>query len=345
MTKKETSLSELGIYGLIEHINKKFKLKKETTVRGFNDDSIIVHLPNHQLLSNSMMMEGIHFDLIYTPLQHLGFKMVVNAITDVLAMNALPEQIIVNAGLSTKMTLESTELLVSGMMAACEEYKVDLVAFKPAPSLTGLTLSAAVLGSSPMEELVLRTGAQSTDLLCVTGDLGGALIGLHLLEREKRVLKAVDTVTPEFGDNEYVLRRQLKPEARWDKINQLKENKLKPTSMIAVKEGLAAATLLLCQGSDLGCRVYEDKIPLNQKTLKTAKEIEFNPLIAALNGGEDYELLFTISLDDFQKHEKELSSIATVVGHMTEKEKACRIISLSGDEINLKAQGWGNKEA
>lgn len=345
MTKKETSLSELGIYGLIDHINKKFEIKKETTVRGFNDDTIIVHLPNHQLLSNTLMLEGIHFDLIYTPLQHLGFKMVVNAITDVLAMNALPEQIIVNAGLSTKMTLESTELLVSGMMAACEEYKIDLVSFKPSPSLTGLTLSAAVLGSSPLKDLVLRTGAQPTDLLCVTGDLGGALIGLHLLEREKRVLKAVDTVTPEFGDNEYVLRRQLKPEARCEKINQLKRIKLKPTSMIAVKEGLAAATLLLCQESNLGCRIYEDKIPFNQKTLKTAKEIEFNPLIAALNGGEDYELLFTISLAEFKKHEKELSSIATVVGHLTEKEKACRIISLSGDEINLKAQGWGNKEA
>lgn len=345
MTKKETSLSELGIYGLIEHINKKFEIKKETTVRGFNDDTIIVHLPNHQLLSNTLMLEGIHFDLIYTPLQHLGFKMVVNAITDVLAMNAVPEQIIVNAGLSTKMNLESTELLVSGMMAACEEYNIDLVSFKPTPSLTGLTLSVAVLGSSPLEDLVLRSGAQPTNLLCVTGDLGGALIGLHLLEREKRVLKEVDSVTPEFGDNEYVLRRQLKPEARKDKIDQLKKMKLKPTAMIAVKEGLAAATLLLCQESNLGCRIYEDKIPLSQKTLKTAKEIEFNPLIAALNGGEDYELLFTISLDDFQKHEDELSSIATPIGHITEKEKACRIISLSGDEINLKAQGWGNKES
>ncbi|HKL71880.1 MAG TPA: hypothetical protein VJ855_04415, partial [Marinilabiliaceae bacterium] len=157
--------------------------------------------------------------------------------------------------------------------------------------------------------------------------------------------KEVDSVAPEFGDNEYVLRRQLKPEARWEKIKELKKIKLKPTSMIAVKEGLAAATLLLCQESNLGCRIYEDKIPLNQKTLKTAKEIEFNPLIAALNGGEDYELLFTISLDDFQKYENELSSIATVVGHMTEKEKASRIISLSGDEINLQAQGWGNQEA
>ncbi|HKL72309.1 MAG TPA: AIR synthase related protein, partial [Marinilabiliaceae bacterium] len=204
MTKKETSLSELGIYGLIEHIYKKFKLKKETTVRGFNDDSAIVHLPNYQLLSSSMMLEGIHFDLIYTPLQHLGFKMVVNAITDVLAMNALPEQVIVNAGLSSKMTLESTDSLVTGMLAACEEYEIDLVSFKPAPSLTGLTLSVSVLGSSPIEEIVLRKGAKPTDLLCVTGDLGGALIGLHLLEREKRVLKEVDTVTPEFGDNEYV---------------------------------------------------------------------------------------------------------------------------------------------
>ena len=345
MTKKETSLSELGIYGLIEHINRKFKNQKKSTIGGFNDDSIILKHPNHQLLSHSMMLEGIHFDLIYTPLQHLGFKMVVNAITDVLAMNAFPEQIIVNAGLSTKMTLESTELLVSGMEAACEEYKIDLVSFKPTPSLTGLTLSVAVIGSSSIEDIVLRKGAKPTDLLCVTGDLGGALIGLHLLEREKRVLKEVDSVTPEFGDNEYVLRRQLKPEARRESIDHLKNIKLKPSSMIAVKEGLAAATLLLCQESETGCRIYENKIPLSQKTLKTAKEIEFNPLIAALNGGEDYELLFTISLTDFQKHEKELASIATVVGHITEKEKACRIISLSGDEINIQAQGWGNKEA
>lgn len=343
MTNKATSLSELGIYGLIEHINKGLKLKNSSTIHGLKDDGVVVNLESQQLLSNSLMLEGIHFDLIYTPLQHLGFKMVVNAVTDILAMNALPQQIMVNVGLSKRMTLEMTELLVSGIVAACEEYQVDLVNFKPVPSLTGLTLSAAITGSLPSDDLVLRSGAKATDLLCVTGDLGGALIGLHLLEREKRVLNEVGDVAPEFGDNDYVLRRQLKPEARAATIHQLKKLGIKPTSMIGVKEGLAASALLLCQESDVGCRIYENKIPLNQMTLKTAKEIDFNPLIAALNGGEDYELLFTVPLSVYQKNEETIASLSTVVGYITEKEKASRIISLSGDEINLKAQGWGSK--
>jgi thiamine-monophosphate kinase len=343
MSQNDTPLSDLGLYGLTEHINQLIKTVQPTTILVNGDDCPVLKHSDLQLLGNSLMLEGIHFDLIYTPLQHLGFKAVVNAMTDVIAMNGRPTQISVALGLSNKMTLERTDLLMSGIMSACEEYQLDLTEFKPTASLTGLTIGVAVVGTTTESSVVYRSGAKPTDIMYATGDLGAALLGLHLLEREKRVLKDNNYNQPEFGDNEYILRRQLKPQARIQTLKQLEEIPIKPTSMIAIKEGLAAASILLCQSSKTGCRIYENKIPLNQKTLKAANEIDFNPLVAALNGGEDYELLFTISLKEYEKNQEALKSVGTVIGYITEADKACRIITLADQEIDLKAQGWGKE--
>jgi len=344
MSQNETSLSDLGKYGLTEHVNQLVKTLQPTTIMGNSDDCSVLNHSDLQLLSNSLMLEGIHFDLIYTPLQHLGFKAVVNAITDVIAMNGRATQISVTLGLSKKMNLKRTDLLMSGILAACEEYQLDLTGFRPTSSLTGLTIGIAVIGTATENSVVYRSGAKPTDIMYTTGDLGAALLGLHLLEREKRVLKDNNYNQPEFGDNEYVLRRQLKPQARIQTLEQLEEIAVKPTSMVAIKEGLATASILLCQASNTGCRIYENKIPLNQKTLKAASEIDFNPLIAALNGGEDYELLYTVSLQDYEKKQEALKSVGSVIGYITEANKACRLITRADQEIDLKAQGWGTKK-
>lgn len=343
MENQETSLSEIGLYGLIQHINKKISSQSKMNLDNYIEDAFLYKSKEEQLLSQTLMLEGIHFDLIYTPLQHLGFKLVVNAVTDILAMNCLPKRISIAVGLSKKMTLERTDLLLDGVQSACSKYGVELIGFKPYPSLTGLTLSASIIGDADKDSVVNRSKAKPTDILLCSGDLGASLLGLHLLEREKRVLQDVDTAKPELSGNEYVLQRQLKPEARVEVIERLSEKNIIPTSMISIKEGLANATILLSNASDIGSRIYENKIPLHQETLRIAKEMDFNPLIAALNGGEDFELLFTISLNDFQANESFISTFATAIGYVTEKEYSNRIISLSGDEIDIKAQGWGEK--
>lgn len=341
MKNKETSLSEIGLYGLIEHINKKIAESKNYNSDVLSEDSILFDEELKEVTSQTLMLEGIHFDLIYTPLQHLGFKLVVNAITDIIAMNSIPTKINIAVGLSKRMNLEKTDLLLSGIQAACDHYNVELLGFKPFPSLTGLTLSASSFGKAINNKIVNRNSAKSTDVVLITGDLGASLLGLHLLEREKRVLNDVDTATPELGDNDYILRRQLKPEARLNLVNRLNELKITPTSMIAVKEGLANAILVLSKQSKVGCRIYENKIPLAQETLKAAKEMEFNPLIAALNGGEDYEILFTVSLTEFQENEILFTNIASAIGYITEESKSNRIVSLANEEIEITAQGWG----
>lgn len=343
MKNQETSLSEIGLYGLIQHINKKISSQSTDKISSYGEDAFLYKSNEEQFFSQTLMLEGIHFDMIYTPLQHLGFKLIVNAITDILAMNSLPEKISIAVGLSKKMTLEKTDLLLDGVLNACKKYDIELISFKPFPSLTGLSLSASVIGDANKNSIANRNGAKPTDVLLSSGDLGASLLGLHLLEREKRVLQDVETAKPELDGNEYVLQRQLKPEAKIDVINQLSKLNIVPTSMISIKEGLANAIILLTKSSEVGCRIYENKIPLHQETLRVAKEMDFNPLIAALNGGEDFELLFTISLNDFQANETFISTFATAIGYITEKEKSNRIISLSGDEIDIKAQGWGEK--
>jgi len=342
MSKKATSLSDLGLYGLIEHFQKQYKALTPAELPALEEDASAILETPELLNSTSMMLEGINFDLTYTPLQHLGYKAVTVATNDLLAMNATPIQISVNIGLSNKITLEMLETLMSGITAACQQHNIKLTGFKPAASLTGLTIAVNVVGKENKKGLIRRSNAQPTDVICVTGDLGGALMGLHLLEREKRVLKSNDHSQPVFGDNEYVLKRQLKPEPRTTLLSTLEELDIVPTSMTGISEGLATSLILLCRSSKTGCRLYENKIPLHQSTLKAAKELNFNPLVAALNGGEDYELIFTLPLKVYEANQARLPEFITAVGYITEKDKACRMITNADDEIELKARGWGN---
>ncbi len=338
--KKNNSVSEKGQYGLIDYFARKFNIRNSSSILGIGDDAAVLHVDDSQLITTSLFLEGINFDLIYTPLQHLGYKIIVAAISDIYAMNGQPSQLLLNIGVSKKTNMEQLELLMDGVSFACETYGLDLVGFKPSASFTGLTISATVTGRVEPDKLVKRSTAQATDLICVSGDLGGSLMGLYLLEREKRVLKSTD-VEPEFGNNDYVLKRQLKPDARVDILKKLEEYRITPTSMICVNDGLAAALLLMSKASDVGCRVYEKKIPVHQGTLKAANELNFNPIVAALNGGEDYELMFTISLADFEKHQDSFIDDVSVIGYVTEATKACRLFTLSDQEVDIKARGWG----
>jgi thiamine-monophosphate kinase len=341
MDIKGTPLSEIGLYGLIERYSAKVAHTQTSTFLGIGDDaSVIKPAKGYQLVSNLLFLEGIHFDLVYSPLQHLGYKAVVAVVSDILAMNGLPQQLSVGLGLSSKMNLEMVDEIMGGISRACAQYKLDLVGFKPTSSLTGLSLSVSLFGSVEKKKLVTRKDGKPTDVLCVSGDLGSAFMGLQLLEREKRVLKSSGDLKPDFGDNEYVLERQLKPEAKTGVQESLNKLGIQPSAMISVKDGLSAALLLLCKASGTGCRIHEKKIPLHQTTLKVASEMNFNPLIAALNGGEDYELLFTVPLSSYEKAMNDFSENISVIGYLTDKEKGCRMFSGGDQEIELKAQGW-----
>lgn len=341
MDVKGTPLSEIGLYGLINRYQQKAGSKQSSTIIGMGDDSaVITPAGEYQLMTSLLFLEGIHFDLIYTPLKHLGYKSVVAVVSDLLAMNGKPGHLSISLGLGNKMMLEMVDELMDGILGACERYQIDIVGFKPTSSLTGLSISLTITGSAQKSELVTRSEGKATDVICVSGDLGSAFMGLQLLEREKRVLKASGDVKPEFGNSDYVLERQLRPEAKIWVLESFKKLKIKPTAMIHVKDGLSAALLLLCKASNSGCRIHEKKIPLHQITLKVARELNFNPLIAALNGGEDYELLFSLSLTDYEKVMNELPEQITAIGYLTEREKGCRIFSSGDQEIEIQAQGW-----
>ncbi|ASB49536.1 thiamine-phosphate kinase [Alkalitalea saponilacus] len=341
MTKKEQSLSELGIYGLVNYVNEKVRHINGSTLQGIGDDASVLDLPSRQIMTNTLLLEGIHFDLVYHPLQHLGYKSVVASILDIYAMNGKPEQVYVSVGLSNKMDFQRVDQLIDGVLSACQTYGIDLAGFRPTASLTGLTISVTSSGTAEPSDTVLRKTANPTDLICVSGDLGGALMGLHLLEREKRVLKGKAETEPDFGNNDYVLKRQLKPEVPLTVFDFFRKNQISPTSMVSVKEGLATSALLMCEAAKVGCHIYENKIPLNQNTLKAANELNFNPLVAALNGGEDYELLFTISFSDFEKIGNQFPEGITAIGYVADAEKGRRLITSSDEEIDLTAQGWG----
>ena len=337
MQQQGTPLTEIGINGLITRIGEKTKLKHNTSISGFNDDaSATFENGKYKLVSNVLFLEGVNFDLIYTPLKHLGYKAVVAAISDILAMNGRPEQLSITLGLSSKMMLESVDELMNGVLLACTQYNIDLVDFRPGASFTGLSVSAVITGTADENSIVTRKNGKPTDLLCVSGDLGSALMGLYLLEREKRVLKENDLVQPDFGNNDYILERQLKPEAKTYVIDFLEEMKLIPSAMVNVKNGLSAALWDICLASGTGCRIHETKIPLNQGTLKAAHEMNFNPLVAALNGGEDYELLFTLPLKDYEKVINDFPENINMIGYLTNPEDSCRLISNNNEEIDIK---------
>jgi thiamine-monophosphate kinase len=290
------------------------------------------------VVTTDLLTEGIHFNLMYVPLKHLGYKAVVVNLSDVFAMNAQPRQITVSIALSSKFSVEAIDELYSGIYLACEKYGVDLVGGDTTSSLTGLTLSITAIGEANADDLVYRSGAKVNDLICVSGDLGGAYMGLQLLERENEVFKVNPKEQPKLEGYDYILERQLKPEARGDVVSALKKLDVKPTAMIDISDGLSSEIMHICKASKVGCSIYEEKIPLDYQTKRFAEELSINPLVAALNGGEDYELLFTVSLDDHDKIKNDPD--ITIIGHITEESNGVNLIVGDGSAIPLQAQGW-----
>ena len=339
MEKKRTEISEYGEFGLIHHLTENIQLKNESSRIGVGDDAAVLDYQDKEVLvTNDLLLEGIHFDLTYTPLMHLGYKSAIVNFSDIYAMNGRPKQLIVSIGISKRFCVEDMEDFYEGLQTACEKYGVDLVGGDTSASLTGLMVSITCLGEVEKGKAVLRSGAKENDLVCVSGDLGSAYMGLQLLEREKRVFGESAEIEPDFTGKEYLLERQLRPEARKDIIELLAKKNIVPTSMIDISDGLSSEMLHICTNSDCGCRIYEDKIPIDYQTAAQAEEMNMNLSTAALNGGEDYELLFTVPLS---MHDE----IATlegirIIGHICSKNKGRRLITRDGNEFDLMAQGW-----
>ena len=336
-----TELSSLGEFGLIKHLTEHIKIKNPSTVKGVGDDAAVINYSEGNkitLVSTDMLVEGVHFDLTYVPLKHLGYKSVVVNLSDIYAMNGQPKQITVSIALSNRFSLESVEELYSGMLMACEKYGVDLVGGDTTSSLSGLVISITALGEADKNKVVYRSGAKEKDLLCVSGDLGGAYMGLQILEREKAVFKENPKIQPDLEGKDYILERQLKPEARRDIIKLFEALEMKPTSMIDISDGLASEILHLCDQSGVGCELYEEKIPIDPQTYDTARQFNLDPTMCALSGGEDYELLFTISVSDYDKVKNQLDF--SVIGHITNKSAGANLVTKSGGSHPLKAQGW-----
>jgi thiamine-monophosphate kinase len=339
--KEEATIASLGEFGLIDRLTAGLPIEQETTLKGVGDDAAVIASGDDGIiLTTDLLLEGIHFNLMYTPLKYLGYKAVVVNLSDVYAMNAVPGQITVSIGISSKHTLQMVEELYEGIRQACEKYKVDLVGGDTSSSLTGMVISITAVGRAPLQEIIYRSGARPADLLCVSGDLGGAYMGLQLLERENEVFKVNDRMKPQLEGYDYILSRQLKPEARADMHDILKKSGVKPTAMIDISDGLSSEILHICKASGTGCRLYEDTIPYDRQTKEMALEMNINPLVAALNGGEDYELLFTIPLSDYEKIKKDPD--ITVIGHMTVPEEGAMLVTGSGALIPLVAQGFNH---
>ncbi len=336
---ERTEISELGEFGLIHRLTDKIELKNSSSIVGIGDDAAVMDYTDKEVLvTTDLLLEGIHFDLTYTPLRHLGYKAAVVNFSDICAMNGLPKQLIVSIGVSRKFSVEHLEEFYEGLKAACEVYGVDLVGGDTSASLTGFLISITCIGEAEKGKSVLRKGAQENDLICVSGDLGAAYMGLQLLEREKNVFSDEPEAQPDFTGKEYILQRQLRPEARKDIVELLAEKGIQPTSMIDISDGLSSELLHICESSDCGCRVYEEKIPIDYQTAAMAEELNMNLSTAALNGGEDYELLFTVPLT-MHDQVSALKGIR-VIGHICSKDLGSRLLTRDGTEFDLIAQGW-----
>ncbi len=336
---QRTSLSELGEFGLIEHLTKDFKITRKSTVKGVGDDAAVLDFKNRKtVVTNDMLVEGVHFDLAYVPLKHLGYKAVIVNLSDIYAMNATATQITVSIAVSNRFPLEALEELYKGIALACELYDVDMIGGDTTSSNKGLFISVTAIGEAKNEDLVYRNGAKANDLLVVSGDLGGAYMGLQVLEREKEVFKVNPNNQPDLSMYTYIIERQLKPEARKDIPVLLKELGVKPTSMIDISDGLSSEILHLCKQSGVGCNLYEDKIPLDPQVISTSEEFDINSTMVALSGGEDYELLFTIAQNDYPKIKG--NPHLTVIGHMTPENEGMHLITRANTKIPLKARGW-----
>ena len=336
-----TEIATLGEFGLIRHLTENIKLKNDSTLKGVGDDAAVLDYGDKlTLVTTDLLLEGVHFDLTYVPLKHLGYKSAVVNFSDIYAMNGRPRQITVSIGLSKRFSVEDMEELYSGIRLACDVYGVDLVGGDTSASLTGLSISITCIGEGEKGKVVYRNGAHETDLICVSGDLGAAYMGLQLLEREKRVFQGEKDFTPDFSGKEYLLERQLKPEARKDINEKLREANVLPTAMMDVSDGLSSELLHISKESHVGCRVYEDRIPIDYQTAVMAEQFNMNLVTAALNGGEDYELLFTVPLTDHEKV-SEMEGIK-VIGHITKPELGSYLVGRDGGEVELKAQGWNS---
>ena len=334
-----TEIASLGEFGLIKHLTEHIRLQNPESKYGVGDDAAVLNFAGQQtLVTTDLLMEGVHFDLVYTPMKHLGYKAAIVNFSDIYAMNGTPKQITVSLAVSKRFCIEDLELFYEGLQLACQLHGVDIVGGDTTSSVTGLAISITCLGVADQEAIVYRNGAKETDLICVSGDLGAAYMGLQLLEREKAVFDGQQEVNPDFTGKEYLLERQLKPEARKDIIEALAKEGIRPTSMMDISDGLSSELMHICTQSKVGCRVYEERIPIDYQTAVMAEELNMNVTTCALNGGEDYELLFTVPLTDHDK-------VATmkgvkVIGHITKPELGCGLITRDGQEFELKAQGW-----
>ena len=341
---KRTEIATLGEFGLIDHLTAEMPTVNASTHKGVGDDAAVMHYGERAtLVTTDLLLEGVHFDLTYVPLAHLGYKAAIVNFSDIYAMNGTPRQITVSLGVSKRFSVEDLEQLYSGIRLACANYNVDIVGGDTSASMTGLTISITCIGDAQDDKIVYRNGAKENDLVCVSGDLGAAYMGLQLLEREKCVFAGQADFTPDFGGKEYLLERQLKPEARRDIINALDKAGIVPTAMMDISDGLSSELLHICKQSNVGCRVYEERIPIDYQTAVMAEELNMNLVTAALNGGEDYELLFTVPLSS---HEA-VSAIpgVKVIGHITAPSLGSYLIARDGSEIQLRAQGWNSLES
>ncbi|MDE1207876.1 thiamine-phosphate kinase [Tenacibaculum larymnensis] len=343
--QERTSLAELGEFGLINHLTKHFKMYHSSTVKGVGDDAAVISASDKEtVITTDLLVEGVHFDLSYMPLKHLGYKAVMVNLSDVYAMNADAEQITVSIAVSNRFPLEAIEELYAGIQLACDTYKVDLVGGDTTSSTKGILISITAIGKANKEDIVYRNGAKATDLIVVSGDLGGAYLGLQVLEREKQVFQVNPQNQPDLDKYTYIIERQLKPEARKDIPKLLEELEVKPTSMIDISDGLSSEIMHICTQSKTGCKIYEDKLPLDPQVISTSEEFNMDSTMIALSGGEDYELLFTVSIDDYDKIKGNPN--LTVIGHITEENEGMNLVTRANQEIELKAQGWNsfNKE-
>ena len=341
ISPKRTELAELGEFGLIDRLTAGLKPFNSSTLKGVGDDCAVIDHGDHvSLITKDLLVEGVHFDLSYAPLKHLGYKAAAVNISDIVAMNGKPEQMLVGISVSNRFSVEALEELYAGIRLACERFKVDLAGGDTTSSVSGLFLSITVIGRALKDEVIYRSTARENDLICVSGDLGGAYMGLLLLEREKQVYKANPQMQPDLEGFDYILERQLKPEPRTDVLEKLRKAGIKPTAMIDISDGLASEILHIAKDSGLGCRIYENKIPVDIVTAEVAAEFQIDPVTAAMNGGEDYELLFTAGVNDFDKL-KELKGIH-IIGHMTEKAEGEYLVSEGGSLYPIEAQGFNH---
>ena len=338
---KRTEIASLGEFGLIDHLTKHVEVKNDSTLKGIGDDAAVLDYKEKQVLvTTDLLLEGIHFDLTYVPLKHLGYKSAVVNFSDIYAMNGQPKQITVSLGISKRFSVEDLEQLYAGIQLACDVYHVDLIGGDTSASLTGLAISITCIGEANKEKIVYRNGARENDLICVSGDLGAAYMGLQLLEREKKVFAGEKNFQPAFEGREYLLERQLKPEARKDIVEMLRNAGVVPTAMMDISDGLSSELLHISKESNVGCRVYEDRIPIDYQTAAMAEQFNMNLVTAALNGGEDYELLFTVPLTNHEKV-SEIKGIK-IIGHITKPDLGNYLVGRDGGEVELKAQGWNS---